>query len=105
MYVCMMCFPAESRDGATTITRKASESYRSLSASERAALRDKSAAQRQPMKRSEMKKRAEKIGKKIQQLVCMHNQAWLGFPALLLAEGSGFPSSSYTDTTSPISRL
>ena len=62
---------AESRDGATTITRKASESYRSLSASEKAALRDESAAQREPMGISEMKKRAERIGKKIQQLVCM----------------------------------
>ena len=65
-----MVLPAESKDGAAVVTPKASKAYRSLSAHNKAALRDECAAQRQPMTRTEMKKRAEKIGKKIQQLVC-----------------------------------
>ena len=61
---------AESSDGAATITRKASQAYRSLSASDKAALKDEGVSKRQPMTRAEMKRRAEKIGRKIQQLVC-----------------------------------
>ena len=73
-----MYFPAKSQDGATAVTQKASEFYRSLSASDKAALRDENAAQREPMTRAEIKKRAEKIGKKIQQLVCMHDRGFWG---------------------------
>ena len=69
-----ICFPVKSQDGATAVTQKASEFYRSLSASDKAALHEESAAQREPMTRAEIKKRAEKIGKKIQQLVCMHDE-------------------------------
>ena len=61
---------AGEHDGAATITRKASKAYKNLSASTKGALKGEGVAQRQKMTRAEMKRRAEKIGKKIQQLVC-----------------------------------
>lgn len=67
---CDVLLSAESNDGATAVTLKASQAYRSLSALDKATLREEGAAQRQPMSRAEMRRRAEKIGKKIQQLVC-----------------------------------
>ena len=53
---------SESSDEAATITRKASQAYRSLSASDKAALKYVGFSKRQPMT-------AEKIGRKIEQLV------------------------------------
>lgn len=63
-------FVAGEHDGAATIISKASEAYKNLPASTKEALKDEGVVQREQMTRAEMKRRAEKIGKKIQQLVC-----------------------------------
>ena len=61
---------AAESDDAPSITQKASQAYKNLPASTKVALKDEGVAHREQMTRADMKRRAEQIGKKIQQLVC-----------------------------------
>ena len=55
---------------AATISQNASQAYKALPAAKKMALKEEGVAQREQMTRANKKSQAEKIGKKIQKLVC-----------------------------------
>ena len=68
MQICTIPAAGE-QESAVDITKKASGSYRALPTSSKEALRSASSSEREKMTRTDMRKRAEKIGQKINQLV------------------------------------
>ena len=63
---------AVEHETATVVTQKASAAYKDLTASSKEALKlqAEETAERKRMTRTDMKKRADRIGGRIQQLVC-----------------------------------
>ena len=72
---CAYMYPfntAGDHETATVVTQKASAAYKDLTASSKEALKlqAEGTAERKRMTRADMKKRADRIGERIQQLVC-----------------------------------